>query len=156
MKKNVVFGIISGVIAIVGLTQLFGGMANADTYNEYIEKVRPLVEQQDALLEEIDSATDEEGAKRVADWLKRSRQIEAKLKALIPEEDWIAALHSHMVARGESFTAMVESAEKFFTTNQESYVTEMKKHAADAAKHLDAYLAARDKTAAEKDFEVKD
>lgn len=155
-KKKIVWTVVGVALAAVGVFRFFLGMSSADAYNDYVDQLRPLLEKQDALLEEIQGATDAEGVQKIDDWLQRSRAIEEGMKKIVIEDDWVKTLHVHMLKRGDSFTKMVTAEKEFFDTGDEKFLETMTKHANDTGAHLDAFVKLRDELASDKNFEVQE
>ena len=155
-KKKIALTVVSLALGALGLFRFFQGMSSADSYNDYVDQLRPLLENQDALLEEIQGATDQDGAQKIDGWLKQSREIEEGMKKIVFEDDWIKELHVHMLKRGDSFTKMVVAEKKYFQTGSDADLQTMTKHANDAGAHLEAFIKDRDRLAKDKNFEVQE
>ena len=134
-------GIAVGIAAVVGfiITQL-----NVSEYNDYIEKVRPHLAAQDALVAEMQKTTDAEALEKLPGYIERAKGLEKKFEETAPSDEELKEIHQHLVNRASALTAYCEGMKGAYENNLNKEQAEAAmKHAAQAGEHLNAFVAAR-------------
>ena len=131
------------VIGLGALGAWWSTRATVSGYNEYSDQLRPVVAEQDTIVQETGKASNADGAKKVDGWIETSKALEAKFVAITPKDPEIAAFHHHWINRAKSITAALEALKKFYGTSASADLEVVKKHSAEAKAHLDAFTAAR-------------
>jgi len=132
-------GLFVVVAAIIG----FLSTQSADTYNDWANSVRPVLLQQDALLQEVQGTQDAVMATAIPGFLQRSLALQAQLQSAVPGDEEIAVLHQHMVARAVSIHSGLGLLQQAVNSNDRSIIETARNHFNQAGAHLQAFLGAR-------------
>ena len=146
----------TAVLVTVGVVGYFITQGNVDAYNGYAERIRPLLLQQDAMIEQIQASTDEQGKGLVDGWLATSASIQNQLAAITTEEAEINALNLHLVARAQKLTTGLQHVKSYYQTGDQAALDSWTKLAGQAGAHLDTFVKARDAYFKEKDMVLEE
>lgn len=136
--------ILGGVVAIVVLIGVFTSQRHASTYNKYIDELRPIIEKQDKIVDELKKAPGDEVGKKVDGWIKRSVVLEAKFAAIKPKEEAVAQMHKLWVERAKSLTAALRALKAHTKSLADEDREAVKKHMKVAGDKLKQFETLRD------------
>jgi hypothetical protein len=148
--------IITAVVVTIGVVGYLITQGNVDAYNGYADRIRPLLLQQDAMVEQIKASTDEQGKGLVDGWIATSASIQNQLAAIKTEEPEINRLNGHLVARAQKLTTGLQQVKIYYQTGNQQALAEWQRLTTEAGAHLDAFVKERDAYFAEKDMVLEE
>jgi len=148
--------VITGVVVTVGIVGYVITQGNVDAYNGYADRIRPLLLQQDAVIEQIQASTDEQGKGLVDGWIATSSSIQNQLAAITTEEPEINALNLHLVARAQKLTTGLQHVKNYYMTGNQQSLAEWTRLTTEAGAHLDAFVKQRDAYFKDKDMVLEE
>ncbi len=137
-------GKVIGVIILAAMViGYFGTREKVGDYNSYVGKLRPVLLQQDSILDEIQQSEDSEVAEKVDGWLERSDACLADFQAIAPDDAKIAGLHRNLIERAEAMSKGLRSLKLWAQSQDEKDMEEFARQMALAESALDSFITQR-------------
>ena len=133
-------GVVVVIIAVVGFVF---GQVNANAYNDYIERVRPHIAEQDKLIEDLKTTSVADAPGKYPAYVDRATALQKSFADTTPDDEELKKVHQHLINRADSLAAYCTGMNAAYQANDQAAARAALEHVKAAGEHLDAFVAAR-------------